>query len=252
MSSVRLERPADGVALLTLDRAAKYNALTPELLADLGARLGELARDPQVRAIVLTGAGAAFCAGLDLNALGAGASFGPADIAPLTGSPHPVIAAVNGVAVTGGLELALACDVRIASTTARFADTHARVGVVPGWGLTARLPQAVGQAWARRMSFTGDYVDARTAERIGLVTEVVDPEELLPRAVELASAIATTEPSTLQTIRSIYDEVRDGAGSDALAREAEYADGGFTMADAASFTARREALLARARGGETR
>jgi len=252
MDFVLLERPAEGVALLTLDRPAKHNALTPELLAALGAHLDDLARDPQVRAIVLTGAGRAFCAGLDLSALEAGASFGPEDIAALTRAPQPVIAAVNGVAVTGGLELALACDFRIAATTARFADTHARVGVVPGWGLTARLPQAVGEAWARRMSFTGDYVDAATAHRIGLVTEVVEPEELLPRAIELASAVATTEPTTLRAIRSIYDEARDGTGGDALAREADHARDGFAIADAASFAARREALLARARGGEER
>ncbi|WGL54022.1 enoyl-CoA hydratase [Nocardioides sp. BP30] len=249
MSDVRLDRPAPGVAVLTLDRPAKYNALTPGLLAALGGQLRDLAEDPEVRAIVLTGAGAAFCAGLDLDALGGGADFGPDDIAPLIGSPHPIIAAINGVAVTGGLELALACDFRIASTNARFADTHARVGVIPGWGLTARLPQAVGQAWARRMSFTGDYVDATTAHRIGLVSEVTDPDDLLPRAISLASSIATTEPTTLRTIRSVYDEVRDGTGADGLNREAAYASGGFTMADADSFAARREALLARARGG---
>src|SRR4029453_5828611 len=107
--------------------------------------------------------------------------------------------AITGVAATGGLGLALACDFRIASETARFADTHSRVGVVPAWGLTARLPQAVGQAWARQMSFTGDFVDAATALRIGLVNQVVPAADLLDTAVGLAARIpATDEPARCQ------------------------------------------------------
>ncbi len=243
---VLLDRPADGVAVVTLNRPEKYNALTPELIARFGEHFATLAADDTVRAIVLTGAGKGFCAGLDLHAVESGARFGPAGILPLTTSPVPVIGAINGVAITGGLEFALACDFRIASTDARFADTHSRIGIVPGWGLTARLPQAVGQAWARRMSFTGDFVDATLAERIGLVTEVVAPEALLPRAIELASAIATTTAETLAEIRSIYADLRDGTGADALAREAVHsASGGFTMTDPEAFAARRAAVFER-------
>jgi enoyl-CoA hydratase len=243
---VLLDRPTTGVAVVTLNRPEKYNALIPELLAQLGEQLTALASDESCRAIVLTGAGKAFCAGLDLGAVAVGARFGPAGLAPLTSAPQPVIGAINGVAVTGGLELALACDFRIGSTAARFADTHSRVGIVPGWGLTARLPQAVGQAWARQMSFTGDFVDAATALRIGLINEVVDPDSLLDRAVALAAAVATTDAETLRTIRSIYADGRDGTGADALARETSYtSSGGLAMADPDAFAARAGAVFAR-------
>src|SRR3546814_12106170 len=119
---------------------------------ELGRALAQLAVDPDLRALVLTGAGKAFCAWLDLGEVGADAGFGLAQIRPLSEFPHPVIGAINGAAVTGGLEFALQCDFRIASTAARFADTPGRGGVVPGWGLTSRLPQAGGQSWARQMS----------------------------------------------------------------------------------------------------
>ena len=172
---VLVDRPSPEVAVVTLNRPAKHNALTFEMVELLGTRLRELADDAAVRALVLTGAGEkAFCAGIDLNAIADG-GFTIEQIHPLSQFPHPVVGAVNGVAVTGGLEVALNCDFRIASTNARFADTHSRVGVTPAWGLTARLPGAVGDQWARQMSFTGDFVDAETALRIGLVNEVHAP-----------------------------------------------------------------------------
>lgn len=247
MSLVLLDRPTPGVAVITLNRPERLNALTPDLLAEFDAQLSAAGQDEGVRAIVLTGSGRAFCAGLDLDAVGTGAAFGPADILPLTQCPLPVVGAINGAAVTGGLELALACDFRIASTNARFADTHSRVGVIPGWGLTARLPQAVGEGWARRMSFTGDFVDAPTAARIGLVTEVVEPPGLIDRAVELAASIGSTDRATLDAVRGIYDQARDGTGADALKREAEYARQGFHMSDPDGFAERRAALFARGR-----
>ena len=158
-----------------------------------------------------------------------------------------MIGAINGVAVTGGLELALACDFRVASERARFADTHARVGIVPAWGMTARLSQAVGQAWARQMSFTGDFVDAALALRIGLVNEVVPHDRLLPRAVELAQSIATTVPETLRRIREIYDIIRDGTGADGIRAELETAGQGLALADPAGLAERRRALMDRGR-----
>ena len=245
---VLVDRPSPEVAVVTLNRPAKHNALTFEMVELLGTRLRELADDAAVRALVLTGAGEkAFCAGIDLNAIAEG-GFTIEQIHPLSQFPHPVVGAVNGVAVTGGLEVALNCDFRIASSNARFADTHSRVGVTPAWGLTARLPGAVGDQWARQMSFTGDFVDAETALRIGLVNEVHQPEALLPRAVEIASAIASTTGSTLARVRSIYDQVRDGVGGDALRTEREIADGGFEFADPEAFAARRDQVFARGRG----
>jgi len=246
---VLTDRPVTGVAVVTFNRPEKYNALSSALLGAFDRALTELTADHELRAIVLTGADPAFCAGLDLNELGdGGGSFARHRKDPLRDSPVPVIAAVNGVAVTGGLEIALACDFRVASDRARFADTHARVGVTPGWGLTARLPQAVGQSWARQMSFTGDFVDAPLALRIGLVNEVVPHGDLLARCTGLAASIASTSPATLGRIRHAYDVGRDGTGADSLGAEAEWKGTSFLMEDPGQFAARRAAVFSRGRG----
>src|SRR5262249_34589929 len=225
-----------------------YNALNSALRRAFCSALSELAADGGLRAIVITGADPAFCAGLDLNELGSSSDELSGDAAgPLGSSPIPVIAAVNGVTVTGGLEIALACDFRVASERARFADTHARVGVTPGWGLTARLPQAVGQSWARQMSFTGDYVDAQLALRIGLVNEVVPHDELLARCTELAVSITGAASGTLGRIRHSYNLGRDGTGADSLAAEAAWSGAGLVMEDPGQFAARRAAVFSRGR-----
>jgi enoyl-CoA hydratase len=244
---VLVDRPSPEVAVVTLNRPQKHNALTFELVELLGTRLRELAEDPDLRALVLTGAGEkAFTAGIDLSEIDSG-RFTIEQLHPLSQFPHPVIGAINGVAVTGGLEVALNCDFRIASTNARFADTHSRVGVTPAWGLTALLPNAVGDTWARQMSFTGDFVDAETALRIGLVNEVHAPDALLPRAVEIATAVGSTTRSTLDRIRGIYDTVRTGTKGDALRIEGEIAAAGFEMADPDAFAQRREQVFQRGR-----
>jgi len=239
--------PTDGVAVLTLNRPDKYNALSTELIADFDAALAGLAADESLRAIVVTGADPAFCAGVDLVELGEGKHFGPHALDALRAFPTPVIGAVNGVAITGGLELALACDFRIASEKARFADTHSRVGVVPAWGLTARLPQAVGQSWARQMSFTGDFVGAELALRIGLVNEVVSHEQLLERAVALAESVCSTSKPTLSKVRGLYDRSRDDNGASALAEEAAISGEELLLDDPEDFAARREAVFNRGR-----
>jgi enoyl-CoA hydratase len=244
---VLLHRPADGVAVVTLNRPAKYNALSAGLLRELGQVLTGLAADPGLRAAVLTGADPSFCAGLDLVELGAGVAFPPDGLRPLLDLGVPVIGAINGVAVTGGLELALACDFRIGSERARFADTHARVGVTPGWGLTARLPQAVGQSWARQMSMTGDFVDAPTALRIGLINELVPHDELLGRAVALAGSVTSTDPGTLRRIQGLYDLARDQGGGRALEQEQVFAAERALVSDPGEFAARRAAVFARGR-----
>lgn len=239
---VLVDRPADGVAVVTLNRPAKYNALTPDLLDQLNAALDRLGEDADLRAVVLTGADPAFCAGVDLNHLHTDADrFSAGTLSSLHALAVPIIGAINGVAVTGGLEVALACDFRIASDRARFADTHARVGVLPQWGLSAALPAAVGQSWARQMSLTGNFVDAQLALRLGLVNEVVPHDELLARAVRLATDITTADPRSVQGIRALYAVSAAGTASDALRAEA---DGGPPHADE-DFGARRDALLRR-------
>lgn len=247
---VLVERLADrmgGVVVITLNRPEKYNAMSTALLAELGAALVAAGADDTVRAVVVTGADPAFCAGLDLVELGAGASFDPDALAPLLALPIPVIGAINGVAVTGGLELALACDFRIGSDRARFADTHARVGLIPAWGMTARLPQAVGQSWARQMSVTGDYVLADTALRIGLINELVPHESLLERAVELATSVTSTDAPTVARIRELYGMTRDQSGGTALAGE-RHERSCVAVGDADEFAARRAAVFDRGRG----
>ena len=212
---------ADGVAVLTLNRPEARNALSPELIVRVQQTCAECDARDDVAAMVLTGADPAFCGGIDLKRLAAGTSGAIGLIGDSPFPPHrkPIIGAINGAAVTGGLELALACDFLIASERARFADTHARVGVMPGWGLTVALPQAVGLRRAKQMSFTGNYVDATTALSWGLVNEVVAHEQLVARARQLAIDIASIRSVCVQEIRSIYDEVADRIGDDARAFE---------------------------------
>jgi enoyl-CoA hydratase len=208
---------ADGVAVLTLNRPDARNALSPELIALLQHLCAQCDTRDDVAAMVLIGADPAFCGGIDLKRLAAGTSGAVALIGDSAFPAHrkPIIGAINGAAVTGGLELALACDFLIASERARFADTHARVGVMPGWGLTVALPQAIGLRRSKQMSLTGNYVDAATALAWGLVNEVVAHEELLPRARQLAVDIASIRPACVQEIRSIYDEVALRIGDEA-------------------------------------
>jgi enoyl-CoA hydratase len=169
---VLLIETEDRVRTLTLNRPKARNALSSALRTQFFAALRGAEAEDDVDVVILTGADPVFCAGLDLKELGDSTDL--PDISPQwPAMTKPVIGAVNGAAVTGGLEFALYCDILIASEQARFADTHARVGLLPTWGLSVRLPQKVGLGLARRMSLTGDYLSAADALRAGLVTEVV-------------------------------------------------------------------------------
>lgn len=194
------------VATVTLNRPERRNALSSALITSLRELLAEISSRPDVRAIVLTGADPAFCAGLDLHELGQpGSGLGSRthrDALPDLATP--LIGAVNGAAVTGGLELALACDFLIASERATFADTHARMGIQPGWGLTVALPEAVGYRRAREMSATGNFIDARTALEWGLVNHVVPHGELLGFGRKLAADIASSDPDALGVMFATY------------------------------------------------
>src|SRR5690349_23311025 len=184
------------VRTLTLNRPDARNALNRDLIRALYAALKEADADESVRAVVLTGTDPAFCAGVDLKeAARDGLKYfeefrSQSCITAVREMRTPIIGAINGATFTGGLEIALGCDFLVASERAVFADTHARVNILPGGGMTARLPQVVGLAMARRMSMTGEVIDAARAERIGLVTEVVPHERLLARSIELAAQIA--------------------------------------------------------------
>jgi enoyl-CoA hydratase len=199
-----------GVRVLTMNRPAARNALNRGLIRGLYAALKSADSDESVHAVVLTGADPAFCTGVDLkeaarDGLKYFAEFkSNSCISAVAEMRTPTIGAINGATFTGGLELALGCDFLIASERAVFADTHARVGILPGGGMTARLPQVVGAAMARRMSMTGEVVDAARAERIGLVTEVTSHAGLLDRAVELATQIAEVPKPTMLGLKEIY------------------------------------------------
>jgi enoyl-CoA hydratase len=232
---------ADRVATITLDRPEARNALSREVRRLLPQLMVRADADAEVDVIILTGADPAFCAGLDLKELAAGGGFGdgdgdtrpepgrePSDLGTVDGRPGPfprlrtpVIGAINGVAVTGGFELALACDLLIASERARFADTHARIGVQPGWGLTVLLPEAVGVRRARQLSLTGNYLDAPTALAWGLVNEVVPHEELLPRCRALAADIVSNDQAGVRRILRTYAENAFTPGGDAWRNEAD-------------------------------
>lgn len=213
----------DCVATVTLNRPERRNALSGEMIAELRQALAGLDAQPDVRALVLTGADPAFCAGLDLTELsqpvGPLRSVAPGPVIP--DLAKPLIGAINGVAVTGGLELALACDFLVASENARFADTHAKMGIQPGWGLTVALPEAVGLRRAREMSATGNFVAAETALEWGLVNHVVPHTELLGLAVKLAVDAATSDQDALRAIFATYDVGSQGTSGEALLLEAE-------------------------------
>lgn len=197
---------ADGVATVTLNRPAVRNALSKELRQAIRSTIAELDGDVTVGAIVLTGAGPAFCAGVDSRELGAEAA---ADIRPLTApfvsTTTPLIGAINGAAYTGGLELALACHFLVASDRATFADTHTRLHLMPGWGLTVLLTDAVGARRAREMSLSSAPVDAATALQWGLVNHVVPHEDLLPFTLGLARQIAAHGPAAVGRASRLYD-----------------------------------------------
>jgi len=198
------EPVADGVVLLTLNRPERGNGVVPELARDLLEAFDRLERDFSVRVLVVTGAGAQFCAGADLVEF---QRYIDEDL-PRTHEPYnarvlfpvtqrfvscrlPIIAAINGGATAGGLDLALACDIRIASTRARMGETYIKLGLNPGNGGTYFLPRLLGSGLAAELALTGDILDAERAEKIGLVNRVVEPEALLDTAIALAARIAT-------------------------------------------------------------
>ena len=193
---VQAVEPAPGIRLLTLNRPDKLNALSKALLAELSQLLAGYDADTEVGCVVLTGAGRAFAAGADISDMlerGVASYTDPERLAcwrAIEGFSKPIIAAVNGYALGGGLELALLCDIVIASQAAQFATPEIKIGSFPGDGGTQRLPRLVGKSFAMQMVLTGEMVDATLAERKGLVSEVVEADRLLPRALEIAAAIA--------------------------------------------------------------
>jgi enoyl-CoA hydratase len=256
MSLVLVSRD-DAVATVTLNRPEAMNALSRALRIELAAAMRALATDDSVRAIVLTGAGTrAFTAGLDLKELGAdtgnlgaanatGADENPVKAIELC--PQPVIGAINGVAITGGFEVALACDILIASTNARFADTHARVGVMPGWGLSQKLSRLIGISRAKELSLTGNFLSAGTACDWGLVNRVVAPGDLVPAAQALARDIASADPAMVRAYKRLIDDGHALSFGEAMALEHARSSAANRDVRAEEVEARRLAVMERGR-----
>jgi enoyl-CoA hydratase len=246
-----VDRPLPGCAVLTLNRPHALNALSADLRSTLVEALDTLSDDDTVRVLVVTGAGRAFCAGLDLKEIGSLGvpQVGQADdpVAALERFPLPVVAAVNGLAVTGGLELALACDVVIASSDARFADTHARIGVIPGWGLSQKLGRLIGTSRAKEMAFTGNFVDARTAEKWGMVNRIVAPERLMDTCLAMAADIASAAPRMLRAYKALIDDGQALALGEARALERRRSNEWALELRPEDLAARRTGLLQRGR-----
>ena len=202
---------SEGVAVISLNRPEVRNALNSQILRAIPEVIASLEENPEVDVLVLTGTDPAFCAGLDLRELGdTGGNIEPEAQSSMSKGPFPertkpLIGAINGVAVTGGLELALACDFLIASDRAQFADTHARVGVMPGWGLSVLLPQAIGVRRSREMSLTGNYVGAELAASWGLVNRVVPHEDLIRTVLELAADIRSNNQQGVRQMLQTYE-----------------------------------------------
>ena len=255
--SVLLVEREGPVASLTLNRPQRLNALDAELRRALGRAFLELEADASVRVAILTGAGRAFCAGMDLAELSAGgpdasgfdtSAAGQDEMAEgIAGFGGPIIAAVNGFAITGGFELALACDLILASTRASFSDTHARVGILPGWGLSQKLPRLIGLSRAKELSLSGNAIDAVRACEWGLVNSVLEPEELLPACRELAREMAACVPEVLRGYKRLIDAGYGMPLPEALAYERRIGIESARAASSAQIAERREGVLERGR-----
>ena len=232
---------------ITLNRPRRRNAINRELNAAIIAALRAFDADADARVAVLTGADPAFCAGMDLTDLGwadrSAGDRGDTFASALGAVRKPVIAAVNGPAITGGFELALGADFILASERAFFGDTHARVGVFPGGGMTVYLAQAVGVRRARQLSYTGELIDAAEALRLGLANEVLPHAGLLPRAREVATAVAAVDASFLKELRAAYQRRGNLGTDDAL--DAESAASSQRRVAAEGVAARRDEVISR-------
>ncbi|WP_065411412.1 enoyl-CoA hydratase [Pseudobacillus wudalianchiensis] len=213
--TVKVTNHEQGVAILTLNRPEAANALSRQLLYDLHDVLHQLKHDPEVRVVIVTGTGEkAFCAGADLKERRGMNEAEVRQIVSLIGStmsevealPQPVIAAINGVAFGGGLELALACDIRIASSQAKVGLTETSLAIIPGAGGTQRLPRLIGTGKAKELIFTARKITAHQAEQIGLVEHIADPENLLETAIHLAKEIAVNAPLALSQAKTAINQ----------------------------------------------
>ncbi|UCB60190.1 MAG: enoyl-CoA hydratase/isomerase family protein [Candidatus Bathyarchaeota archaeon] len=210
-----LYEKSEGIATITINRPQALNALNEETLKEISSRLADARRDENIKVIVFTGAGdRAFCAGADLNMMKGKSAYNGMHLSyrgqqltlEIEELQKPVIAALNGYTLGGGLELAMACDIRIASENAQLGQPEVAVGLIPGWGGTQRLPRLVGKGKAKEMIFTGGRVDAQTAEQLGLVNKVVPLDQLKLVVKELASEIMSKPPIAIELAKQLINQ----------------------------------------------
>ena len=204
-----VERHADGFATIVFNRPAKLNTLSIALRRELGRAVDELEADPAIHVLILTGSGRAFTAGLDLDEWSVAPAAGAWEhdaVAAIERFRGPVIGAINGLAITGGVELALACDLLIAASDARFADTHVKVGLLPGWGGSVRMQQRIGPHRAKELALTGRFFGAEEALAWGFVNRVVAPELLRAEAEALARQMAANPPEGLRAYKTLLND----------------------------------------------
>lgn len=224
--SLVLRSDEDGVARLTLNRPDKLNALTPSVFVALRAELDAIATDDAVRCVVLQGAGRSFCAGHDLDAISnhdpaPSRHFETETVDALENLPKPTIAKIHGHCYTGGLELALGCDILMAAESARLGDTHGQWGLVPVWGMSVRLPERVGRSTAKELMFTSRRIDGIEAQRIGLVDRVVADDQLDEVAGELALEIAANSLGTNRIVKALIADHGERSRQESLLHERE-------------------------------
>ncbi len=250
MSDLVIRSDNDGLCTLTLNRPDKMNALNVPLFEELRARVDEIAAETEaIGCVVLRGAGRAFSAGHDLKDIQPGEDkyFQSETVSALANLPQPVIVAVHGYCYTGALELALAGDLIITTASARFADTHARVGIVPGWGLSQKLPRLIGIARAKELSYTGNFIDAAQAERWGLVNRVVPVHELLPACRQLALDMLSCDPPSLRRYKQMIDRGYAGTFADGIALERQISREHLADVTSEAIAARRAGIQDRGR-----
>lgn len=222
--TILVERSDEGFATLVLNRPDKLNTLSIRMRQEFAEAVDALEADPAIRVLILTGAGRAFTAGLDLDEWAlpgviAAAAYEHDAVAALQRFTGPVIGAINGLTITGGVEIALACDVLIASTEARFADSHVQVGLLPGWGGSARMVRRIGLHRAKELALTGRFLGAEEAAAWGFVNHVVAPDQLRPRAEAMARQMLAGVPEALVAYRRLLDDEAGMTLADAIALE---------------------------------
>ena len=214
----------EGVATLLLNRPDKLNALTPASFVELRAHLEAIATDETVRCVVVGGAGRSFCAGNDLGSIAAGdkaptPNYAPETVDALEALPQPTICRIQGHCFTGGLELALACDLLIAADDAQLGDTHGQWGLVPVWGMSVRLPERIGRSAAKELMFTARRISGADAARIGLVDRSVPRDDLESAVADLAREITANSPGTNRIVKRLIADGLERMRSDALLHE---------------------------------